>query len=107
MAYAMKKKQYNKGSDVVRQGERMEYVWLIKSGVVRISHNVNSTQSIQRSISSSIVDEKDGTSEVLTVDIADLGALDCIGLVESMDENTKKSQRDAITLSSAELFFLP
>jgi hypothetical protein len=28
-------------------------------------------------------------------------------LVESMDENTKKSQRDAITLSSAELFFLP
>ena len=108
MAYSMKKKEYPKGSDVVRQGERMEYVWLIKEGMVRISHKVHSSQG-RRSKSGRLqqTDENnDGSGQSLTVDISDLGPHDCIGLVECLDEK-KKSQREAITLYSSEFFFVP
>jgi CRP-like cAMP-binding protein len=108
MAYAMKKKQFDPGAEVVKQGERVEYCWLIKEGAVRISHRVNATKGRKTRGHSSYVDVRDGAPEQsITVDIADLRANDCIGLVESMDEQTRKSQRDAVTLCSAELYFLP
>ena len=111
MAYAMKKKQYGKGSEVIRQGKRMEYVWMIKEGAVRVSHVVNTNKGGKHSTRKSIpvlVDEPDATSESrLKVDIADLGINDCIGLVESVDDTVKKSSREVVTLCQTELFFLP
>ena len=105
MAYAMKKKQYSEGSVIIHQGERMEYLWIIKEGVVRVSHRVISNQgnySIQKNNSYS-----DETS-TLTVDLAYLGCCDCIGLIESLDDNVKKSQREAVALTSTvDFFFIP
>ena len=108
MAYSMKKKDYPKGSEVVRQGERMEYVWLVKEGMVRISHKVHSSQGRRPKSGRLQVDENNDVSsgQSLTVDVADLGQHDCIGLVESLDEK-KKSQREATTLCSSEFFFVP
>jgi CRP-like cAMP-binding protein len=108
MAYAMKKKHFDPGAEVVRQGERVEYCWLINEGVVRISHRVNASKGSKSKERSLYVDVSDDMPEQsITVDIADLRANDCIGLIESMDEQTRKSQRDAVTLCSAELYFLP
>ena len=111
MAYAMKKRQYEKGSVIIRQGERMEYCWLIKEGAVRISHRVNASQgrkSVRQSRTSYVDERNEAAEQSLIVDVADLGSPDCIGLVESMDDNARKSQRDAVALSSTtELFFLP
>lgn len=105
LGYAMKKKELPKDSTVIRQGERMEYCWFIKEGAVRISHRVNSKQRKKLTYADGQVEAPE---QSLTVDIADLGPFDCIGLVESMDENAKKSQRDAVTLSpTTDLFFLP
>ena len=110
MAYAMKKKQYGKGNEIIRQGERMEYVWMIKEGAVRISHIVNTNKGGKHSTRKNIpmlVDETATSESRLVVDIADLGRNDCIGLVESVDENVKKSQREVVALCQTELFFLP
>ena len=104
LAYAMKKKSFEKGSVIVQQGERMENLWIIQEGRVRISHNVippSSIDTIQRG--------RKQPKEPITVDVANLGAHDAIGLVESIDESIslKKSNRNAIALVAAEVFFVP
>jgi len=106
MAYAMKRRHYDKGSKVICQGQRMEYVWLIKQGAVRVSHIVSRAKSIQK-YKPNCAQEQDVASVSLVIDLADLGQTDCIGLIESIDENAKKSQREAVTLCASELFFLP
>ena len=109
LAYAMKKKSFEKGGVIVQQGERMENLWIIKEGRVRISHNVippSSIDSIQQGIRSGV---RKQPKEPITVDIANLGANDAIGLVESIEESItlKKSNRNAIALVATEVFFVP
>jgi len=102
MAYAMKKKSFEKGATIVQQGERMEHLWVIKMGNIRISHKVIPPNTIQKG--------SKGTSRAkhpINVDIADLGAKDLIGLIESMEESAKKSQREAVALTRTETFFVP
>eukprot|EP00585_Thalassiosira_rotula_P001755 CAMPEP_0196134162 /NCGR_PEP_ID=MMETSP0910-20130528/3125_1 /TAXON_ID=49265 /ORGANISM="Thalassiosira rotula, Strain GSO102" /LENGTH=442 /DNA_ID=CAMNT_0041393993 /DNA_START=36 /DNA_END=1364 /DNA_ORIENTATION=- len=100
IAYVMKKRCFDKGSVIIQQGERMEHLWIIKSGTVRI---------IQKGIRND-VNARNGrrnSKEPVSVDIADLGAKDMIGLIECIDESAKKSQREAIVLTASELFFVP
>ena len=40
LACAMKKKSFEGGDKIVRQGERVDHVWMIKNGIVRILHNM-------------------------------------------------------------------
>lgn len=42
----------------------------------------------------------------ISVDPADLGKNDVIGLIECLDESVKKSRREAVAMCSTELFFL-
>mmetsp|Transcript_1722 Transcript_1722/g.2680 ORF Transcript_1722/g.2680 Transcript_1722/m.2680 type:complete len:192 (-) Transcript_1722:150-725(-) len=98
IAYKMKKRSFDKGSVIIQQGERMEHLWIIKSGTVRI---------VQKGIRND-VNARNGrknSKEPVSVDIADLGAKDMIGLIECIDESAKKSQREAIVLTTSELFF--
>lgn len=109
LAYAMKKKSFEKGSVIVQQGERMENLWIIQEGRVRISHNVippSSINTIQQGIRNG---SRRQSKEPITVDIANLGAHDAIGLVESIEESIslKKSNRNAIALVATEVFFVP
>lgn len=112
LAYAMKKKQFSKGSAIVQQGERLENLWIIRDGVVRISHKVTPSNDI-RSIGKSMDDSlnsrnrRGNAQQALCVDIADLGANDVIGLIESLDASIKKSQREVVALCTTEMFFLP
>ena len=106
LAYAMKKKSFEKGSVIIQQGERMENLWLIQEGRVRISHNVippSSIDTIQRG------GGRNQPKEPITVDVANLGANDAIGLVESIEESItlKKSNRNAIAMVATEVFFVP
>ena len=99
MAYVMKKRCLEKGSTIIQQGERMEHLWIIKGGKVRI---------IQKGIRNDA--NRNGrkqSKQPISVDIADLEQLDVIGLIECMDESVKKSQREAVALVAAELFFVP
>ena len=108
LAYSMKKKCFDKGCIIVEQGERMDQLWIIKQGLVRVSHRVipaNSIDDIQRGIRSGRKERK--SNEPVTVDIADLGATDAIGLVESIEESVKKSHREVTALSKTEIFFVP
>lgn len=113
LAYAMKKKSFEKGSHIIIQGERMEHLWLIKSGSVRISHKVVPPNSIKlKKVVHSELSHGSGGSrkqpkQPITVDIADLGPKDCFGLIESMEESVKKSQRDACCNAATEMFFVP
>ena len=105
LAYAMKKKTFEKGSVIVQQGERMENLWIIQEGRVRISHIVippSSIDTIQQGC-------RKQPKESITVDVANLGAHDAIGLVESIEESIslKKSNRNAIALVATEVFFVP
>jgi len=109
LAYAMKKKSFEKGSVIVQQGERMENLWIIQEGRVRISHNVippSSIDTIQQGIRNG---GRKQPKEPITVDIANLGANDAIGLVESIEESItlKKSNRNAIAMVATEVFFVP
>lgn len=109
LAYAMKKKSFEKGSVIIQQGERMENLWIIQEGRVRISHNVippSSIDTIQQGIRSG---GRKQPKEPITVDVANLGANDAIGLVESIEESIslKKSNRNAIALVATEVFFVP
>ncbi|KAL9183122.1 hypothetical protein ACHAXT_004909 [Thalassiosira profunda] len=102
-AYAMKKKTFDRGSTVIEQGERMEHLWIIQSGGVRISHRVVPPSSGMDALRGG----RKQLREPITVEIAHLGPRDMIGLVESADEGAKKSQREAVALTAVETFFLP
>jgi len=109
LAYAMKKKSFEKGSVIVQQGDRMENLWIIQEGRVRISHNVippSSIDTIQQGIRNG---GRKQPKEPITVDVANLGANDAIGLVESIEESItlKKSNRNAIAMVATEVFFVP
>jgi len=100
VAYVMQKRCFEKGSTIIQQGERMEHLWIINDGTVRI---------IQKGIRND-VKSKNGrkqSKQLLSVDIADLGAKDLIGLIECVDESVKKSQREAVALTTSEVFFVP
>ena len=100
LAYAMKKKVFDTGSVIIQQGDRIEHLWIIADGKVRISHNVIPPSSIDtlRSGGSNVRGRNRQPKQPITVDVADLFERDCIGLIESMEESTttKKSERDAI-----------
>ena len=109
LAYATKKKSFEKGSHIIIQGERMEHLWLIKNGSVRISHKVVPPISIKlkKVVHSELSRSRKQPKQPITVDIADLGPTDAIGLVESLEESVKKSQRDACCNAATDMFFVP
>ena len=111
LAYAMKKKVFDTGNVIIQQGDRIEHLWIIADGKVRISHNVIPPSSIDtlRSGGSNVRGRNRQPKQPITVDVADLFERDCIGLIESMEESTttKKSERDAIAMCTTEMFFVP
>ena len=114
MAYAMKKKEFSKGSVVARQGERADVVWFIEKGKLAVvQHMVSKTNKKQ---DFRMKDDADNTKEELsqpvnmskakvTVDIAELGAHDIFGIVEALG-NEKKMKRQAYALSYLETFYV-
>ena len=95
LAYAMRKKIYSKGSIILRQGDRVDYILILKKGNVKIIHKMSKQKSNKlihfdvkgdSKINSST--NSSGLHEVI-VDIAELGPHDLIGVVEAMT-NSKK-----------------
>ena len=92
----MKKRCFERGSTVFAQGERIDHLYIIKHGCVRISH-----KGIRNDA------KRNGPKQPISVEIANLGARDVIGLIECMDESLKKSPREAVSSTAVELFFVP
>ena len=111
VAYNMKKKSFERGEKIVEQGERMESAWLIKEGSVRISHKVvppNSFEEIQQGLSNGKrAGGRTELKQVVSIDLADLGTSDIVGLVELLDESAKKSQREVIAVTNTDMFHVP
>ncbi len=110
VAYAMKKKQFEKGSTVIQQGDRVDCLWIIRDGVVRVSHRVPSPYDLRgRDIlfnqSGKLKDGKDQSES--SIEIANLGRNDVIGLIESLEPAVRKSTREVVALCDTEMFFLP
>ena len=109
LAYAMKKKSFDTGSTIIQQGERMDHLWIVKSGLVKLSRKlVIQPYSIdQRGMRNRVSIGNGKPKQSIVVDIADIGATDAIGLIESMEESVIKSQRDAVAVAMTEMFFVP
>jgi len=110
VAYAMKKKQFDKGSTIIQQGDRLEYLWIIREGAVRVSHRVpppNDFRGRDVLFSSSGKFNLGKEQQGISVEIANLGTNDVIGLIESLEPTARKSTREVVASCNTEMFFLP
>lgn len=112
LAYSMRKKSYNKGSLILKQGDRVDSVALLKKGSAKIVHKMNKQRSNKslpyngrkESIISNSSKAAVETIEV-SVDIAEVGPSDLLGVVEAMI-NSKKMRNDAFAQNPTEAFFV-
>lgn len=96
MAYAMKKRQYSKGTSLVRQGDRADFVYVVNKGKIAILKKMINQANKQITASNGITK---GSSAEISVDIAELGPHDIFGLVELFG-SSKKMKREAYALTT-------
>ena len=97
MAYAMKKKDFVRGEQLCRQGDRAELIFLIKKGKCKVS--IMSVVKLENDVGKLV-----GTTN-RAVDIAELGENDIFGLVESYG-GSKKMKRTAAAASPLEVYVM-
>lgn len=106
----MRKKSFEGGEEIVRQGERVDHVWMIKNGIVRILHNVLPPTRSEGIVQGMCNDahKRRQLKAPISVDIADLRAREVIDLTECIEESsTRMSQAEAVALTKTEVFFVP
>ncbi|GMH79333.1 hypothetical protein TL16_g08108 [Triparma laevis f. inornata] len=95
LAYAIKRKDYEKGDLLAKQGDRVENIFMVIKGKVRV----------QISSETHLVDahgSKVGITNKL-VEIAELGENDIFGLVEGFD-NKRKMKRTGVAVVATEVY---
>ena len=97
MAYAMKKKSYSKGTQISKQGNRVEIVVMIMKGRIKIVQKLNKGSKKTATLS----DETN--PDEIVVEIAELGCNDMFGIVEVLG-NLKKMKREATASSTVDAF---
>jgi hypothetical protein len=110
LAYAMRKKSFEGGEAIVRQGERVDHVWMIKNGIVRILHNVLPPTRSEGIVQGMCNDahKRRQLKAPISVYIVDLRAREVIDLTECIEESsTRMSQAEAVALTKTEVFFVP
>ncbi len=112
LAYAMRKKYYNKGCIVSKQGDRVDSIAMVKKGNVKIVHRMVKQRTNKilspldtRRDSLSLANQSSSESVDIAVDIAELGAHDLIGVVETIT-NAKKMRNEAFAQNQVEIFFI-
>ena len=112
LAYSMRKKSYNKGSLILKQGDRVDSVAILKKGSVKIVHKMNKQRANKslpyngrkESIISNSSKAAVETVEV-SVDIAEVGPSDLLAVVEAMI-NSKKMRNNVFAQNPTEAFFV-
>jgi len=99
MAYSMKKVPYEKGSRIVREGDRVDQIWIIRKGKMMISVAGKDTTHPLRSFTSK--DQK----KYGTIEIAELSSSDIFGLIEVVS-GIKKMKRSATAVTPIEAFII-
>ena len=105
MGYAMKKKQYSKGSVLVRQGDRADIVWILEKGKVSIVQHVQSEHR-KRGQERRHRTSADGLPSDRVIDIAEICGNDIFGLVEVFSKS-KKMKREGRVLQNLDVFIIP
>ena len=106
MAYAMKQKVYQKGIVLARQGNRADFVSIVRKGKIKISLFPNDARQLASGAnlsSPSVQAPLLGTSE-RHIDISELGVNDMFGLVEVLGSgitNSGNAMQNSITIKSA------
>lgn len=98
MAYTMKKKNFAKGAIVVPQGEYIENVILLKNGKLSVYMKIFKSGSSNMGMSSNLE---------VRVDIAQLNEGDIFGMIEAIENNCKKTKREATAATDLETFVIP
>jgi CRP-like cAMP-binding protein len=107
----MRKKDYSKGSIILRQGDRVDSIALVKKGAVKIVHKMTKQRTNKllhlenRRDSVNVSSQTSSEPVEITVDIAEIGPHDLIGVVEAMT-NAKKMRNEAYAQSQLEVFYI-
>jgi CRP-like cAMP-binding protein len=106
MAYAMKKKAYSKGTIIFKQGERSEFIAIVKKGRISVVQKMTNHENKKGIVTlSNAKYVKTKSSSDLIVHIAELGAHDMFGIVE-LYRGFKKMKREALALTPVEVFLI-
>lgn len=95
----MKKRSYSKGSQIAKQGDRVEMVVMIVKGSIKI------VQRLSKGAKKSTVLSNDPNPDEIVVEIAELFCNDLFGIIEVLG-NLKKMKREAIASSPVDAFVI-
>ncbi len=113
LAYSMRKKTYNKGTLILKQGDRVDSVTMLKKGSTKIIHKMNkqrpakavSYNGRKESILSTASSKPSIETLEVSIDIAEVGPNDLLAIVEAMT-SCKKMRNDVFAQCEVEVFFV-
>ena len=104
LAYSMKKKTFAEGTTIAREGDRIEFVHMIRKGRIRVVKRIKGKQRKRTHGGGGAY--ASGSSPDRTIDIAELGEGDMFGLVEAASKS-KKMKREALAIKPTDVFTVP
>lgn len=106
LAYSMKKKTFVEGTTIAREGDRIEFVYMIREGKIRVLKQIKDKQRKRMQGGSAYSDYNNLHSADRSIDIAELAGRDIIGLVE-LAGKSKKMQREFLAIKTTDVFAVP